>query len=66
MFDVVISVTRFGNILRIFVKLVEGLFSVWQILEPTYFGKIVMFGEPFNIVHGQLLKNNTAIWSHWL
>ena len=43
----------------------EGLFSVWQIFEPTL-AKLWCFWQPFNFVHGQILKNNVAIWSHCL
>ena len=43
--------------------MVEGLFSVWQFFEPTL-AKLLFLGQPFNPVHGQILKNNIAIWSH--
>ena len=43
--------------------MVEGLFSVWQFFEPTL-AKLLFLGQPFNPVHGQILKKNIAIWSH--
>ena len=30
---------------------------LWQIFY--------VFGQPFNVVHGQILKNNGAMWSHF-
>ena len=44
--------------------MVDGLLSVWQIFEPTL-AKFYIFGQPFNALHGQILKNNVAIWSHF-
>ena len=47
------QIRHFGNIFWFFCQMVEGLFTVhWN-----------DFGQPFNVVHGQILKNNIAIWS---
>ena len=67
---VIFSVTRFGVILPLWqhfinlYQMVQGLFNVWQIFEPTLANCV--FGPAFNVVKGQILKNNLAIWSHWL
>ena len=59
------SVTRFGEILPLgqhFINLgqiVESLFSVWQIFEPTL--ENVLYS--INVARGQILKNKIAIWS---
>ena len=43
-------------------QMVEGLVSVWQIFEPTL-AKLLCFGLPVNVDHGQKLMNDIAIWS---
>ena len=42
----------------------RGLCNVLQNLEPTL-AKNMFFGQIFNVVNGQILKNNLATWSHW-
>ena len=45
--------------------MVEGLFSVLQNFETTW-QLFLCFGQIFNAVNGQILKNNRAIRSHCL
>ena len=52
---------RFGNILFIFVKWLR-FYSVFGKFFNLLW-KIVMLRAGFQ--HGQILKNNIAIWSHW-
>ena len=67
---VLISVTRFGDISPFWQKFT----SLWQILMVYFlFGKMLnllwqicdIIGLIFIVAHGQILKNNIAIWSHW-
>ena len=66
------SVTRFGEILPLW-KIFK---SLWEIFGMVYFefGKqlyllcVTFYAtkQIFIVVNGQRLKNNLAIWSHWL
>ena len=62
------SVTRFGEISPLwqhfmnFCQMAESLFSVRQFFNLIW-QNCNDFGQPFNVVHGQILKNNIAIWS---
>ena len=40
-------------------------FSLWQSFEPTL-ANFYAIGQFFIIVNSQILKNDLAIWSHWL
>ena len=39
-------------------------FINWQKFEPTL--EKYAFGQTFTVVNGLILKNDLAIWSHWL
>ena len=56
---------HFGNILWIFVKWLR-IYSVFGKNFNLLWQKCYTFGQPFNVVNGQILKNKIAISSLWL
>ena len=75
------SVTRFGEISPLWqqkfksLAILTSLFSLWQFLQVSLvFGKILnllwqslkAIGQFFIVVNSQILKNDLAIWSHWV
>ena len=68
--SVVASVTRFAEIsslpkkIKNFCQIVEGLFILWQNLEPILANFNVLW-QLFPFLNSQILKNNLSIWSHW-
>ena len=55
----------FGNVLLILVKWFRA-YSMFGIFLSLLWQNFNVFGPPFNVVQGQILKYNLAIWSHWL
>ena len=51
------------NIFWIFVKWLR-VYSVFGKLLNLLWQNCNVFGQPFNVVYGQILKNNIATWSH--
>ena len=46
-------------------QIVKSIFSIFQIF-CTYLWQNCYFWANFPVVNDQILKNNLAIWSHWL
>ena len=55
---------HFGNILWIFVKWLRVYSVFGNFFNLLWLKCKSVFGQPFNVAHGQTLKNNVAIWSH--
>ena len=55
----------FGNVLLILVKWFRA-YSMFGKFSSLLWQNFNVFGPPFNVVQGQILKYNLAIWSHWL
>ena len=63
------SVTRFGEIspIRKSLEIFGNIFKVYLIFDKVVnplWDYLDAFGQNFNVVNGQILKNNLAIWSH--
>ena len=54
------SVTKFGQILKVFGQFLVGLFGIWQTFVPTL-AFLSYWENAFGAVNGQRLNNNIAI-----